>query len=238
MNPVFLVTSAIYTDHGIYSSTERMAQTIKTFESIQEYCSEADIILLEASAKQSITEDDTKELSKYTKLIINQHIDTEIQNIYKLTTNHDIVKNYTEMLLLIKSIVYLKKEMILDNYDRVFKISGRYELNEDFYLTNYELHSNEFVVSNPRASQFDPVITGFAMSQCMTRLWSFPSQYSGDAYQMLDTMLLHFMNRVNSKGYIDCEHLLYAHLPRLHTHYVEKIGVEGRLGPNGVVVKD
>jgi hypothetical protein len=235
MKPAFLVTSAIYTDHGVYSATERMAQTIKTFESIKKYCPEADIILLESSARQSIGDKDIVLLNKYTKYIVNFSEDEDVRRIYNMTTNHDIVKNYTELVVLLKTV---SNDSMFREYDRIFKISGRYELNDDFHLTDYDSHCPDFIVNTPRSSQFAPSTTGFVMNQCMTRLWSFPGGSIGYVKGMLNTMLLHFIDRVNNKGYIDCEHLLYAHLPRLNTHYVQKIGVEGRIGPNGVFVKD
>ena len=47
------------------------------------------------------------------------------------------------------------------------------------------------------------------------------------------------MKKKLSEGkYIDIEHLLYQYLPESLVQEIQPIGVEGKLGPNGTLVKD
>src|SRR5271167_4544063 len=118
---LFLVGSAIHTDHGVHNTEQRWSQTLDTIKSINKFTSHADIILIDASAKQSITQEEMDALKDKVKYIVNLHGDPDIQNLYKMTNNHDIVKNYSELMLLNKSLAYLNQNKLLEGYDKIFK---------------------------------------------------------------------------------------------------------------------
>ena len=66
---LFLVSSAIHTNHGIYNAEQRLEQTVKTLKSIRERC-DVDIILLDGGLKAP-SDDERKVLEEYTDSIIS-----------------------------------------------------------------------------------------------------------------------------------------------------------------------
>jgi len=127
---------------------------------------------------------------------------------------------------------------LMHRYDRIFKLSGRYTLNENF---NFERHLNakeKILIRGPYTSQFSSEITGGVTTQYMSRLWSFDSALLPEISETYNKMFAHMMKRLQEGGYIDIEHLLQVHLPSHRAELVGKIGVQGNIAPNGVGVSD
>jgi len=232
---VFLVSSAIHAKHGIYDTQTRLEQTIETCKSIRNKC-DAEIIILDGGY-QDITEQERETLSKY---IDKFYSFADAENVRQLqqVPNHDIVKNMIEIIIFGSFFDKVDSEGWRDKYKRIFKMSGRYTLNDNF---NYDKHmqaKDKVVIRGPFTSQFSSGTTGGVRLQYMSRLWSFDAfllPYIKDTY--LD-MFNHMSERLNNKGYIDIEHLLYQYLPDSLVQEIQPIGVEGKLGPNGTLVKD
>ena len=51
-------------------------------------------------------------------------------------------------------------------------------------------------------------------------------------------MMKLMMTRLGEGGYIDIEHSLFACMPKELILELNTVGVEGNLGPNGILVKD
>jgi hypothetical protein len=51
-------------------------------------------------------------------------------------------------------------------------------------------------------------------------------------------MVHDMMNRINDGGYIDIEHLLYKHLDSKVIAHPNKIGIEGMIAPNGMMIEE
>jgi hypothetical protein len=231
----FVVSSAIHAKHGIYGSNQRLDQSIETFKSIQKYASGADIIVLDGGC-QHLTNEEKEKLKSYITTFYS-FVDAEnVQEIQK-SNNWDIVKNTIE-LIMFGSFFDSQYKNLMNTYDRIFKLSGRYTLNENF---DYERHMNakeKILIRGPYTSQFTPEITGGVTTQYMSRLWSFDSQLLPEIVESYKNMFAHMIERLQNKGYIDIEHLLQVHLPSHRVELVGKIGVQGNIAPNGVGVSD
>lgn len=233
MKNLFFVTSAIHTKHGIYSAAERLNQTVATVQSIQKYAPNSDIVIIESSAESAITEEESKVLlDTYPLSILDFSADKDVQNIYvKGGNNWDIVKNLTEMFVFAKvlgnSDFYSKF-----NSSRMFKISGRYTLNDNFHIENMN-KPESYLFAKSQSSQFPSSYTGGLEIQFPSRLWSWPSDKANLVYMRYNLMLEDFQASIAKGYYRDIEHLLYRYFNGPCVTQFLPIGVEGNIGPNG-----
>ena len=232
---VFLVSSAIHAKHGVYDTQTRLEQTIETCKSIRNKC-DADIIILDGGY-QDITEKERDILSPH----INKFYSfADADNVKQLqqVPNHDIVKNMIEIIIFGSFFDKVTEDGWREKYKRMFKMSGRYTLNDDF---NYDKHmqaKDKVIIRGPFTSQFKSEITGGVSLQYMSRLWSFDAslvRYIAECYQR---MYAHMITRVNNGGYIDIEHLLFNYLNPAFIRVPDKIGIEGGIAPNGTQVSE
>jgi hypothetical protein len=233
---LFLVSSAIHTKHGVYDAEARLNQTIETCKSIKSRCN-ADIILLDGGEK-SLTIEEKKILSDYIHRFYDFTEEDTVKQIQKID-NWDVVKNMIEVVMFgsffdLMSTTNLK----LPHYDRIFKMSGRYTLTDEFDHDFHLQQEGKIVIRGPYTSQFNSTITGGVTLQYMSRLWSFDSchlEYIRDTYV---DMFNHMNERLNNGGYIDIEHLLYHHLHHTLIVTPKRIGVQGNIAPNGHAIME
>jgi hypothetical protein len=232
---LFLVSSAIHAKHGVYNTKERLDQTIATCASIKAKVPNADIIILDGG-HEHLTDDEKEILRGSMNRFISYTDDAEVKGI-QAVPSHDIVKNAIEILMY-GTFFSENSEQIKKEYSRVFKISGRYILNDNFDPDFHEKTKHGIVIRGPYTSQFPPDITGGITRQYMSRLWSFDAsliRYIAECYQR---MYAHMITRVNNGGYIDIEHLLFNYLNPSNIRVPDKIGIEGGIAPNGTQVSE
>jgi hypothetical protein len=232
---LFLVSSAIHTNHGIYNDEQRLEQTIDTLKSIKQRC-DVDIVLLDGGLKAP-TEDEQKLLGEYTKGIISFSDAPSMKDILVIPSQ-DIVKNMAEIVMFGSTFQDIGVAGEYKKYKRIFKMSGRYVLNDNF---NYQTHidaKDKIIIRGPYTSQFTSAQTGGVIFQYMSRLWSFDSELLPDIAEAYGRMFGD-MNRVLTQGgYIDIEHLLFTHLDPSRIQKIAKIGVEGNIAPNGMRISE
>lgn len=229
MKNLFLVSSAINAKHGIYTPRERFLQTYESCKSIKDRCHNADIILVDGGLKP-INDGQKEKLSKFITDFIFYGDNLKVKEIQK-SNNHDVVKNLIE--------IYMFMDVLngpdFSQYSRIFKMSGRYILDENFDIKK---HTGPIVIRGPYTSQFAPAITGGIELQYMSRLWSFDinqHDYIGEVYKR---MYEHMVQRLEEGGYVDIEHLLFHHLDKSLVINIDQIGVTGNIAPNGHGVKE
>jgi hypothetical protein len=232
MKTVYLITSAINTRFGVYNTEQRIVQTIKTIESIRKADPHAYIILIEMGGVTMPDEQKALLQSRVNSVVDYSH-DQIVKDIYK-NDNWDVVKSSTELLCFGTTLKALKDKF--KDYDRFVKVSGRYELTEDFDLSAH--NTDKIVFAKHRKSQFVPTVTEGRNYQYMSRCWSFPKSELNYIADLFPEMLKDMLDIVNRGGYLDIEHLLYDAIDKDKVKEVEKIGVTGNIGPNGVKVDD
>lgn len=230
----FVVSSAIHAKFGVYSAEERLNQTIETCKSIRSRAP-ADIILLDGGTSH-LTEEEKEKLKDHITLFYSFSESQDIKEIQRLD-NWDVVKNSIEIIMF-GSFFDGSQSALMSKYKRIFKMSGRYRLTDDF---NYDTHYNatdKIVIRGPYTSQFDEKVTGGVKLQYMSRLWSFDSSLTPYISSTYEKMYKNFIDRLNAGGYIDIEHLLYAHLDVDKIQHISKIGVTGNIAPNGHLIDE
>lgn len=234
----FMVTSAINTKFGMFESDVRLTQTKETIDSIKKHVPDAKIILLEMSAIP-LTDDQKNTLISMVDNFLDFTSDPAVIDLFHSTDNWDVVKNVTEVMCFMQALDKLKNSDAFVGIDRVFKLSGRYHLNENFnieYYKNYSVKSH-IVVKKSYESQFSFNLTK-VKRQFMSRLWSWPIGLLDEVIDVYRQGLIYMQERILDSGYVDIEHVLYKFLD--HQKIIEKdsIGVQGFLGPNGKRVRD
>ena len=231
-----MVTSAINTKFGVYDSDTRLRQTLETVASIQRYVPDAKIILVECGA---IPLTDTQEhaLKAEVAEIISYNDDEDVHAIF-VSDNWDVVKNTTEVMCFRRALQHCVDYNLFDGVDRVFKMSGRYRLNDNFDPAQYIMAPESIVTTHKHPSQFPYEVT-LVKYQYMSRLWSWPAQMTQRIIdEVYDAGLNYMAERISQGGYCDIEHMLYKFLPADGVLEVHKVGLEGNIGPNGAAVND
>lgn len=137
---VVLVTSKIYTSktplsyaahRSIYTPDERFEQTLTTIKSIRDKIPKSFIVLFDNSI---LTDYQFQTINNLVNVFINKHNDTIINEL----TNNSIHKAFGEISQTWKMLEYLSsyyKNMKIKN---IFKLTGRYKLNDNFNFNNYD----------------------------------------------------------------------------------------------------
>lgn len=238
-NYAFLVTSAVNTKFGVFNSDQRLSQTLATIQSIRRAAPGARIILIEMAAIP-LTQAQTAALEPAVDKIIDFTQDQSVIELYHSTDNWDIVKNVNEVTCFARALRTLEASTELEGRQRIFKISGRYTLDHSFDIGFYDRYENHamMVLAQAKNSQFSSAVTGGIVKQFMSRLWSWPAVLTQEVIEAYDKALLLMLERLQSGGYVDIEHTLYEFLDHSKIRQVDRIGVSGHIGPNGVAIED
>lgn len=209
---VVLMTSALrpVKDMTIFSTQERIKQTLKTIETIREKIPEDYIVMIEGGDM----EDSEKE--QFIKLV--DHL--FMTNVMYLT------KSPGEATLLH---TYLTSEHFrsLENVETVSKLSGRYYLNDDFHWD--KLQMDKFIIALiPVAWMGRPLYK--------TRYYRIPQKY---IQYFIDGLTRYLESKEFAVSWPDIEHCFYYHNIIKHdeVYCPEKLGVCGLItGTNEFVV--
>ena len=233
---LFVVSSAVHSRFGVYSDEERFGQLKGTIESV---CGRYDarVVLLDGGVSPLLL-DERDWLESRSVEVVEFSEEPFIRQLQSLS-NWDVVKNLAEVFMFreffIKSV---QRSFDFSLYSRVFKLSGRYRLNEDFNLSLHYNAPGRFVFKSQVPSQFASGLTRGIGYQYMCRLWSADwvlIPFLADLYQRIYHSMVQL---IRSGGYADLEHLLYANIPSRLVCQVESVGVEGCIAPNGRLVVD
>jgi hypothetical protein len=237
MKTLFVLSSAINSRFGVYTPAERLEQTLASVSSIRQRCPGADVCLIEM-AGVAIPEDQIKLINEQVDYFFDCTRDPAVIDIYNSTEDWDIVKNTTEVMCFTNTLNTMMETGVLKEYDRVFKMSGRYLLTEKFDPEFYKSVSDRIVMLERKRSQFSPEITGGKQFQYMSRLWSWPADVTDQVTDAYNDGFVAMATRYAEGGYFDIEHMLFAYLPQDLVTEIPRVGLRGLLGPNGVAIED
>jgi hypothetical protein len=231
-----MVTSAINTKFGVYDTDTRLKQTLETIVSINQYAPNSRIILVECGAIP-LTKVQETTLEAEVDEIISYNDDEDVKAIF-VSDNWDVVKNTTEVMCFRRALQHCLDYNLFDGIERVFKMSGRYRLNDNFDVAQYVMAPDSIVTTHKHSSQFPHAVT-LVEYQYMSRLWSWPANITERIInEVYDAGLNYMAERLSQGGYCDIEHMLYKFLPANLILEVNKVGLEGNIGPNGMAVND
>jgi len=237
MKPLFILTSAINTRFGAYKPDVRLQQTLDSIASIKARCPEAKVCVVEM-AGVPLEEDQARQLQAQANYFFDFSRDEAVKSIYESTENWDWVKNTTEVMCFANVLTELQLQGITKEFDRIFKMSGRYCLTDDFPTVDYDTVADRIVILERKGSQFRPEVTGGKQFQYMSRLWSWPADQTQAVVDSYNEGFSAMAVRINEGGYFDIEHMLFAYLPAELVKEIPRVGLRGLLGPNGAAIED
>ena len=221
----FLVTSAIKSDFGVFSHHDRYLQTLDTIKSIRTYAPNSAITLVELSVNQS---------DEYVSLIANQVDEVidytsnpTIKQITVAWNDQNIAKSLTETYVLGNLL-----ETWSTNKSRVYKLSGRYCLTEEFDLAEQLAESNTFVFKDKWATNWPEGMTNIPY-QYPTYGYSFPADqtiFMSNVFKNSHDLIL---EHVNMGRYCDVEHAMYNFIPEEKVKLINKNTVAGLIAQHG-----
>ena len=245
MKNIVLLTSALYTNYGIYNPQERIKQTLETALSAKKYIPGAVVILVDNS-KVEVQADDSDDFNALLDAVdyyIDNSDDKDIQYFHNNVANYDVGKNAMEAMGLMKAMSYIiTDENIMKDVNestRIFKLSGRYRVTEKFDFANFDNENtkNKYVFKKSQPSWINPDDTGVT-TLLQTRLWSFTPTMLEDTMKMYANIINNMIQVFNAGKYIDNEHSMSKFVPKDQLVELDIVGLSGNIAPNGMMVID
>jgi len=204
LNPINKELSYCST-RSIYTTDERFKQTIRSIESIKKYIPNCYIILLECSINIKQYELMLKEhVNEYFNYCENQDIISAVNSKYKGYGESTVLLNY-----------FLEYNPI-HQFNNIFKLSGRYMLNESFDYNLFKNNENIFKSVN-------------SANVVSTRLFKINIQYLKEFIDILRKTIEY------TKNGISIEHIFYKLIKFKH---VNVLGVCGYISVNGDYINE
>ena len=245
MSNIVLLTSALYTNYGIYDPKERIQQTLETAQSAKKYIPDAVVVLVDNSKVDVLNEDSDEfnELLDTVDYYLDNCEDPDIELFHNTCDNYDIGKNAMEALGMTKALRHMladedmQKE--LKDCHRIFKLSGRYRITDQFDIEKFDNENtkDKYVFKQSQPSWINPEDTG-VNTLLQTRLWSFTPSLLEDTSEMYKNIVETMLKMFNEQKYIDNEHAMSKFIPKDKLVELETVGLEGNIAPNGMMVID
>lgn len=245
MSNIVLLTSALYTNYGIYDPKERIQQTLETAQSAKKYIPDAVVVLVDNSKVDVLNEDSDEfnELLDTVDYYLDNCEDPDIELFHRTCDNYDIGKNAMEALGMTKALRHMladedmQKE--LKDCHRIFKLSGRYRVTDQFDIEKFDNENtkDKYVFKQSQPSWINPEDTG-VNTLLQTRLWSFTPSLLEDTSEMYKNIIETMLKLFNEQKYIDNEHAMSKFIPKDKLVELETVGLEGNIAPNGMMVID
>ena len=245
MKNIVLLTSAVYSNYGIYTPEQRIQQTLETAKSAKQYIPNAVLILIDNS-KVDVQNDESDEFNELIDLVdyyVDNSDDADIQHFHNNVTNYDIGKNSMECLGLFKALNHITNDADMMNEvtsaDRIFKLSGRYVVTDkfDYSQWNNDSTKGKYVFKKAQASWIPQQDTG--VDQLLqTRLWSFTPDLLVDTIKLFGDIINNMFALFNQQKYIDVEHSMAKFLPKDKLVELDSVGLKGNIAPNGMMIID
>lgn len=224
---IFFITSALRVDGrlSIFSDEERYHQTIRTITSIQERMHNSRIYLVDASASPPKSD----YLNDITKMGVQVVITGSVPEVafYSSNANKTMGELASYQIFLDNFMHEIEEDGI--SAKRVYKVSGRYWLNDNFTPGFDYLNSFVFTKSEPSWMSLDwqkrSGIDRFYETRLYHMDWSLLSAYR----QAVDEM-----KQICFDKLVNIEHAIYH---AIHGKYnvieLDKIGLNGYIAPDG-----
>jgi hypothetical protein len=225
-NSIFVISNALVVSgaKSVYSLEQRYEQTLKTIDSIDKACPSSIKIMFDAG--ETLSEKHVKSIADRGVTVIH----TGGQESVKACAQRGL-KSVGESLSFHMTLNLIRANNIVA--DRIYKISGRYWLNDNFVLGSE--HVNKFVFTKRTKTWMheDQIkITGVDHTY-QSRLFHFD-------YSLLPTMLDELKNVMIDCSYlgIDIEHAYFKYMSKYNPIEMDKIGLSGYQAPTGEMVDD
>ena len=247
---LFLVGSALNhfqeKDFSVYTTEQRFLQTLDTIKSIKEKVPDAYILLYEGSENpidekyQTILEEQVDSYLECGSDLIMKGV---YENLHHNPTKFIYGKSMLECRCLQVSLNHILENNLFNDTTRVFKMTGRYTLNDEFDIEDYKSNflSNKYVMKyynyEKRFEKRDNLYANIygCKGSMMTGLWSFDRFLFNDIRKVLEECFVYMEQAIQFTSGIDIEHSFYHFIERDKILNVPVLGLNLNKGMNGDV---
>lgn len=236
----FFITSAIQTPYSYVNPDVRFQQTLGTVSSIDQYCPDSRSVLIEVGPKV-LTSQQHSQLVQCCFAVLDLTNDHTVKLIHHCggEESYGWVKTPGEIYALICALGY---QRFVTDHDRVFKISGRYQLTQKFDIRDHQLPGRLVVAQSKPAVQYvDPQGNHhprISQYQYPTRLYSFCGSMVSimqQKYQIMFEQVIEFYGRMQ---FVDVEHMMYSRCRDLDPIELGCVGISGQQSPDGEWIQE
>lgn len=226
---LFIVSSALESTYGAFDHNTRFEQTIKTIDSIRRNAPGSIICIFDSSPSLSVEK--AREIEKYVEIFVPLQSNPGVVQL-----SRERKQSPAECLSTFSTLMMLKQNVetskILKSVNRVFKISGRYELRDSFDMKTYdnpELFGK--YVFRKRYPSWMPIEkqqqTG-ATDLLVTRLYSFCTSLYDDFLITLPNIF-----KICYESNIDLEHGMFRYINKEHLIEFDEVHCQGKVANTG-----
>ena len=254
---LFLIGSALkhfqQEKFSAYDEDQRFNQTLETIQSVRNKVSNSYIVLFECSA-YPIDEKYKEVLRDRCDLFLEFYEEPVLKQLYENISTRPELITYGKSLLetrgLLNTLYEIKKHNLFSDSQRVFKLTGRYLLNDDFNIKDYEsrflenryvikkydyLPQEENILNEESLENVYAYLYG-ANGMMVTGLWSFDRILFNEAVEALEKSFFYMEKMIQFTAGTDIEHSLYRFIDEKKIIDVSNLGltlVKGMKGKNG-----
>jgi hypothetical protein len=254
MKFLFLIGSALKhfqeSEFSAFTEQQRFEQTLKTIKCVREKAPTSYIILFECSYT-SISEEHKDILRDKCDLFLDFSDEPVLQAIYENIQKRPELITYGKSLLetrgLLNTLYYIRKHNVFSDSQRVFKLTGRYLLNEYFNINDYKSKFLEerYVIKKyeylpQKAENYDEkelenvyaYLYG-AQGMMVTGLWSFDRMLFNEIIESLEKAFRYMEKMLQYTAGTDVEHSLYRFLNKKNVISIPNLGLTPIKGMEG-----
>ncbi len=243
---LFIITSALHPfEKGSFHnlSEDRFNQTLKTIETVREKVPNSTILLVESS-EFKLEEQYRKILIKNSDIFLECYEDETLkrtyENLHSNPSQFNFGKSILESIGMRNAFEKIINDRLFLSHHRIFKLTGRYYLNEDFDINDYcsRCLVNYYVFNvckfNDKNLEYFKDLMGID-GQLTTGLWSFCSTLIYQTYETYQKSI-QYMDWVLSTGNsIDIERCLYKFIDERNIVNMKVLGATQIHGPTGEI---
>jgi hypothetical protein len=245
---LFLVGSALNhfnAEHiSAFTTEERFQQTLDTIKSIKDKVPDAYILIYEGS-ETSIKEEYKDKFIELSDLFIecgdDPYMKTLYENVHRDPDKFTFVKSMLECRCLQITLNHMMEHNIFNDATRVFKLSGRYKLNDYFDIEDYKSKflMNKYVMKYyDYEERFEDIENIYSLlygckGSIVTGLWSFDRFLFNDIFNVLERSFEYMERAIQLTAGIDIEHTFYHFIPRDKILNVPVLGLNLIKGMDG-----
>jgi hypothetical protein len=258
MKFLFLVGSALKhfqeDKFSAYDEQQRFEQTLETIDCIRKKVPNSYVVLFECSSK-SIDENQKDILKEKTDLFLEFYTEPVLKQIYENLEARPELITYGKSLLetrgILNTLYYIREHNVFSDSQRVFKLTGRYLLNDDFDIQDYESKFLEGYYVIKRYEYLPQEIENYekelenvyaclygAKGMMITGLWSFDRTLFTDTIEALERAFVYMEKMIQFTVGTDVEHSLYRFINKKNVIDIPNLGltmIKGMSGENGGV---
>lgn len=219
MKTIFIITSALIPAIGVFSPDERLKQTLETVDSIRKKSPESFIILSDVSLE--------KLSDKYSELVSKVDLFLDLSGVdFLLHFTKNGMKSQAECAMTHVVIDYLQQNPeLMNGVDRIFKITGRLQLDDGFDMNQYVGLEGKYVFKKRVPTWMSEPIHG-ATHVFDTRLWSMCSS-------LMDTHASALEKVFPLLGPLDLEHAYFTVINKDLVVEFDKVHCRGQVASTG-----